>query len=625
MEKASTSSLGPQNPKTLQLNMVSPQVGIPLSDDKGKKSTAATNVKGESSSVSGSKVNSQKEMIGKSNDVKKDKRKWALEVLARKTATTGSSAALETQEDKTVLKGAYPLLAQLPIYMRPVLAPSRHNKIPISVRQAQLYRLIEHFLRKANLPIIRRTADTEFAVADAVNIEKEVADRSNSKLVYVNLMSQEILHQLDIIKPNRATESDPSPTSAVPTDKSEQTTNDVSDGPMVEEALKNAGLLSDSPPNSPYHQMGEANDEYDLSGKIGEDPEPGNVFEMDSHPDLDIYGDFEYDLEDEDFIGASAIKASKVEQEESKIKVVFSTLNSNISNNADGIEDHEGTNDVGVEVKDGDCINQDPLTDGGGEEPSLAECEELYGPDKEPLTKRFPESALIKKPSENVPIEKGENIKCLVTDVSPKVEAYIKEHIRPLCKSGVITVKQYRWAVEKTTEKVMKYHSKEKNAKFLIKEGNLQVENRSMTNSSARDDKLYDSAYSLVENENNSYVNRVLLEFNASITSNDSHVRDHHPSTPEHSLRGTSEWEEAVKSFLGYPVLVCGMQHQQQQKQKTLDQIGKTHSPYLNLDEFRNITRQEKGGIASNRLANITHRLEPDGTSYNYASATKGA
>ncbi|KAG5563474.1 hypothetical protein RHGRI_006037 [Rhododendron griersonianum] len=156
-------------------------------------------------------------------------------------------------------------------------------------------------------------------------------------------------------------------------------------------------------------------------------------------------------------------------------------------------------------------------------------------------------------------------------------------------------------------------------------EGNLQVENRSMTNSSARDDKLYDSAYSLVENENKSYVNRVLIEFNASITSNDSPVLDHHPSTPEHSLRGTSEWEEAVKSFLGYPVLVCGMQHQEQLKQKTLDQIGKAHSPYLNLDEFRNITRQEKGGIASNRLANITNRLEPDGTSYNYASATKGA
>ena len=51
------------------------------------------------------------------------------------------------------------------------------------------------------------------------------------------------------------------------------------------------------------------------------------------------------------------------------------------------------------------------------------------------------------------------------------MEAYIKEHIRPLCKSGVITVDKYRWAVRKATEKVMKYHSKAKNASFLIKEG----------------------------------------------------------------------------------------------------------------------------------------------------------
>ena len=52
-----------------------------------------------------------------------------------------------------------------------------------------------------------------------------------------------------------------------------------------------------------------------------------------------------------------------------------------------------------------------------------------------------------------------------------QVEAYIKEHIRPLCKSGIITVQQYRWAVTKTTEKVMKFHFKAKNANFLIKEG----------------------------------------------------------------------------------------------------------------------------------------------------------
>lgn len=51
------------------------------------------------------------------------------------------------------------------------------------------------------------------------------------------------------------------------------------------------------------------------------------------------------------------------------------------------------------------------------------------------------------------------------------MEVYIKEHIRPLCKSGVITVEQYRWAVGKTLDKVMKFHRKAKNANFLIREG----------------------------------------------------------------------------------------------------------------------------------------------------------
>ncbi|KAK0605982.1 hypothetical protein LWI29_032816 [Acer saccharum] len=34
-----------------------------------------------------------------------------------------------------------------------------------------------------------------------------------------------------------------------------------------------------------------------------------------------------------------------------------------------------------------------------------------------------------------------------VDSISKKVEAYIKEHVRPLCKSGVITAEQYRWTV----------------------------------------------------------------------------------------------------------------------------------------------------------------------------------
>ena len=55
--------------------------------------------------------------------------------------------------------------------------------------------------------------------------------------------------------------------------------------------------------------------------------------------------------------------------------------------------------------------------------------------------------------------------------VSLQVEAYIKEHIRPLCQSRVITAEQYRWTVGKTSDKVMMYHCKAKNANFLVKEG----------------------------------------------------------------------------------------------------------------------------------------------------------
>ncbi|CAL5442732.1 unnamed protein product [Camellia sinensis] len=165
--------------------------------------------------------------------------------------------------------------------------------------------------------------------------------------------------------------------------------------------------------------------------------------------------------------------------------------------------------------------------------------------------------------------------------------------------------------------------------------GNLLADNRSMTNSSVHDDhdELYESAFSHVEDGNNSYnINGVLLEFDVSVTSKDSDVYDYHYVNHEYSLQGTSELEEAVWSVLGYPaVIVCGIQspqEQQQQKQTKVEHlnIGKTHSTYLNLDEFRNITRQEKGGSATSQLLiNITHRLEPDGTEYNYASAAKGA
>ncbi|MBA0709243.1 hypothetical protein Golax_024290 [Gossypium laxum] len=538
-----------QTGKCTEENKVSSKVGALSADLKGAK-TGVLNSKGSSASSKvdsnkgseGSlprnpKVESLKVVGAKSDDVKVDKRKFALAVLARKKAAESKSGTQERQEDNAVLKGNYPLLAQLPPDMRPSPAPSRHNKIPISVRQAQLYRLTEHFLRKANLPIIRRTAETELAVADAINIERDVADRSNSKVVYLNLCSQEVLHRSDDIRCVRAKEADTSSPSEISTNRQEQGSDECSTDPMVVEALRNAGLLSDSPPTSPLHKTEVPNEVDDSSAKIM-DEEPDNIFEMDSHLEADIYGDFEYDLEDEDYIGVTAEKALKVQPEGvAKMKVVLSTVSNepSKSNNLADAEDHEKLGNI-VVPDDSTCLpknSNEPLikcstADDGtdrscavleppGEELSIAECEELYGPDKEPLVNKFTEASqkiqgLVDAgiPADNTAIivnenkvidpishgssgrenpaeqiQTGENVKKkdkksnMETDkqsdganhVSKKVEAYIKEHIRPLCKSGVITAEQYRWAVAKTTDKVMKYHINAKNANFLVKEG----------------------------------------------------------------------------------------------------------------------------------------------------------
>ncbi|PWA41340.1 zinc finger, RING/FYVE/PHD-type, ElonginA binding-protein 1 [Artemisia annua] len=451
-----------------------------------------------SRSTGGSLVKTQKES-GNGNDVKFDKKKWALEVLARKTAVAGNNSS--QGQDNAVLKGNYPLLAKLPVEMRPSLAPSRHNKIPISVRQAQLYRLTEHFLKKTNMPVTRPTAEIELAIADAINVEKAVADRSNSKLVYVNLCAQELLHRSDNRDSSTAPESEPKPDPETVKGDDIPTSADID----VDEALRNAGLLSDSPPASPNQY--ETDDSKEQDG-------PDNVFEIDPQPELDIYGDFEYDLEDDDFIGANPIKTTKPQQDDTKIKMVFSTLDFDKSDSAWRLEDHEAP----VVMENANEHNKKEKSSllEGGENENLDECEDIYGPDKEPLINKYPDLKLPDLITENnvaeVKDDQGSNLAAKacalpngncsenLTDLSSKsverlekkekkphadkkqqsdkrssvfkkVEAYIKEHIRPLCKSGVITVEQYRWAVGKTTDKIMKYHSKDTNANFLIKEG----------------------------------------------------------------------------------------------------------------------------------------------------------
>lgn len=47
----------------------------------------------------------------------------------------------------------------------------------------------------------------------------------------------------------------------------------------------------------------------------------------------------------------------------------------------------------------------------------------------------------------------------------------MKEHLKPLYKSGVIKSDQFRYAVSKTASKVMQHHGDATSADFLILEG----------------------------------------------------------------------------------------------------------------------------------------------------------
>lgn len=147
----------------------------------------------------------------------------------------------------------------------------------------------------------------------------------------------------------------------------------------------------------------------------------------------------------------------------------------------------------------------------------------------------------------------------------------------------------------------------------------LHAYNDSMTNS---------SAHPYVEDRSNNCTDGLLLEFNVSLVFEDSNAHDHRYESTECPLQGSSAaLKEVVWRVLGYATLVCEVQPQKRYVRKRTDllQNGRTNLTYLNLDEFRNITRQEEGLSVPSGFVNITHRLEPDGTEYNYASASKGA
>ncbi|KAK6158411.1 hypothetical protein DH2020_005725 [Rehmannia glutinosa] len=117
----------------------------------------------------------------------------------------------------------------------------------------------------------------------------------------------------------------------------------------------------------------------------------------------------------------------------------------------------------------------------------------------------------------------------------------------------------------------------------------------------------------------------VALERNVSLIIHDTAHHDSHPNR-EDSIRGTSRLKELKSIVLDYDSFMCKIQPQEdgRESEPELQQNGRIQLTYPNLDDFKYISRQEKSD-SRRQLVNITHRLEPDGTPYNYASASKGA
>ncbi|CAH9117053.1 unnamed protein product [Cuscuta europaea] len=97
-------------------------------------------------------------------------------------------------------------------------------------------------------------------------------------------------------------------------------------------------------------------------------------------------------------------------------------------------------------------------------------------------------------------------------------------------------------------------------------------------------------------------------------------------SSSESSLQGTSGVEDVISSVLGYTALMCDLGGPHDGSTPENPPSGRSQLTDPDLDELRNITKQAMGWDTPNPLGgNITHRLEPDGTPYNYASSSKGA
>lgn len=147
----------------------------------------------------------------------------------------------------------------------------------------------------------------------------------------------------------------------------------------------------------------------------------------------------------------------------------------------------------------------------------------------------------------------------------------------------------------------------------------------SKRNSEYLDEKSRNNTVNVSENGYESLPHGVVMEQDVSVIVEDFSVPEVHPNV-EDLISGTSELEELLSIFLGYDSLTCQLDQQEDVgKSEPQVQNEKFHLDYPNLDEFKHISSKGKKSGSPRQLVNITHRLEPDGTPYNYASSLKGA
>ncbi|KAG9144818.1 hypothetical protein Leryth_024198 [Lithospermum erythrorhizon] len=161
-------------------------------------------------------------------------------------------------------------------------------------------------------------------------------------------------------------------------------------------------------------------------------------------------------------------------------------------------------------------------------------------------------------------------------------------------------------------------------------QGELQAFNETEEISSDCSNGLCDNKLVPVEEARNQENTRpIFVEVNLSVFINDSVVNDNNSAKLEYSIWGTSPAQDIISSIMNYTALVCKVPAYGKHKLYKDEDIKnvRMHLTYPDLDEFRNITSQEKELREPVQLVNtrITQRLEPDGKKYNYASAAKGA